>query len=108
MHACGHDMHVTGLIGAATLFAKTRDAWKGTLLAVFQASEEIAIGAQAMIDDRLFERFPTPDVVLGQYVMVASSGGALERSLRPATACKSESLAGALTGPCRRPASIPW
>src|SRR3954463_2281049 len=51
MHACGHDMHVTWLIGATTLFAKTRDAWKGTLLAVFQPAEEIAIGAQAMIDD---------------------------------------------------------
>jgi hippurate hydrolase len=74
MHACGHDMHVAWLIGAATLFARTRDAWKGTLLAVFQPAEEIAIGAQAMIEDGLFERFPKPDVVLGQHVMVGPSG----------------------------------
>jgi amidohydrolase len=69
MHACGHDMHVTWLIGATTLFAKARDAWKGTLIAVFQPAEETAQGAQAMIDDGLFKRFPKPDVILGQHVM---------------------------------------
>src|SRR5271169_6960353 len=67
MHACGHDMHVTWLIGAAKLFAKSRDAWKGTLMAVFQPAEETAQGAQAMIDDGLFKRFPKPDVILGQH-----------------------------------------
>src|SRR5579863_5431004 len=66
MHACGHDMHVTWLIGAAKLFAKSRDAWKGTLMTVFQPAEETAQGAQAMIDDGLFKRFPKPDVILGQ------------------------------------------
>ena len=74
MHACGHDMHVTWLIGAATLFAQNRDAWRGTLMPVFQPAEETAQGAQAMIDDGLFKRFPKPDVVLGQHVMVGSSG----------------------------------
>ena len=74
MHACGHDMHVTWLLGAATLFAKARDSWKGTLMIVFQPAEETAAGAQAMIDDGLFKRFPKPDVVLGQHVMVGSSG----------------------------------
>ncbi len=74
MHACGHDMHVTWLIGAAMLFAKTRDAWKGTLMPVFQPAEETAAGAQAMIDDGLFKRFPKPDIILGQHVMVGSSG----------------------------------
>src|ERR1700680_1890172 len=69
MHACGHDMHVTWLIGATTLFAKSRDAWKGTLIAVFQPAEETAQGAQAMIDDGLFKRCPEPDVILGQHVM---------------------------------------
>jgi hippurate hydrolase len=47
MHACGHDMHVSWLVGAATLFAKARDAWKGTLMPVFQPAEETAAGAQA-------------------------------------------------------------
>lgn len=73
-HACGHDMHVAWLTGVTTLFAKQRDAWRGTLMAVFQPGEETAQGAQAMIDDGLFKRFPKPDVVLGQHVMVGPSG----------------------------------
>jgi len=74
MHACGHDMHVTWLVGATTLMAQNRDSWKGTLMAVFQPAEETAQGAQAMIDDGLFKRFPKPDVVLGQHVMVGPAG----------------------------------
>lgn len=74
MHACGHDMHVTWLIGATTLFAKSCDAWKGTLMPVFQPAEETAAGAQAMIDDGLFKRFPKPTVVLGQHVMSMPAG----------------------------------
>ena len=74
MHACGHDMHVTWLIGAAKLFAQNRDAWHGTLLCVFQPAEETGEGAQAMIDDGLFKRFPKPDVILAQHVMVGTSG----------------------------------
>jgi amidohydrolase len=74
MHACGHDIHVTWLIGAATLFANSRGAWKGTLMPVFQPAEETAAGAQAMIDDGLFTRFPKPDVVLGQHVMSLPAG----------------------------------
>lgn len=74
MHACGHDIHVTWLIGAATLFARSRDAWRGTLMAVFQPAEETAEGSQAMIDDGLFERFTRPDVILGQHVMSMPAG----------------------------------
>lgn len=74
MHACGHDMHVTWLAGATALFARNRDAWRGTLLAVFQPAEETAAGARAMIDDGLFTRFPKPDVILGQHVMVGTAG----------------------------------
>ena len=74
MHACGHDMHVTWLVGAATLLAQARDVWKGTLMAVFQPAEETAEGAQAMIDDGLMKRFPKPDVVLGQHVMPGPAG----------------------------------
>lgn len=74
MHACGHDMHVTWLIGASTVLARHRDAWSGTVMSVFQPAEETAAGAQAMIDDKLFERFPKPEVVLGQHVMVGPAG----------------------------------
>jgi len=80
MHACGHDMHVTWLIGATTLLANTRASWRGTLMAVFQPAEETGTGAQAMIDDGLFQRFPKPDVVLGQHVMVGPAGAVAGRT----------------------------
>lgn len=73
-HMCGHDMHVVWLVGAATLLARERSSWKGTLMAVFQPGEETAQGAQAMINDGLLKRFPSPDVVLGQHVMVGAAG----------------------------------
>jgi hippurate hydrolase len=74
MHACGHDMHVAWLAGATAELAASQDTWHGTLLAVFQPAEETAAGAQAMIDDGLFDRFPKPDVILGQHVMPAPAG----------------------------------
>lgn len=74
MHACGHDMHVAWLVGATALLAQARETWQGTLMAVFQPAEETGEGAQAMIDDGLFQCFPKPDVVLGQHVMVGPAG----------------------------------
>ena len=73
-HMCGHDMHVACLAGATELLAQAREAWRGTVIAVFQPAEETAEGAQAMIDDGLFDRFPKPNVILGQHVMVGPAG----------------------------------
>src|ERR1035441_3843438 len=68
MHACGHDVHVTCLLGAAEVLAAERASWQGTLMLVFQPAEEVG-GAQAMVDDDgLFGRVGGPVVVLGQHV----------------------------------------
>lgn len=96
MHACGHDMHVACLLGACQVLAEHRASWSGRLLAVFQPAEEIGCGAQAMIDDGLFERFGRPDVVLGQHV-TALPAGFLALHPGPASAA-SDSLRITLVG----------
>lgn len=73
-HMCGHDLHVTWLMGAAQLMADHRDLWRGTLMLVFQPGEEVGKGAKAMIDDGMIDRFPKPDIILGQHVMVGEAG----------------------------------
>src|SRR5690242_17941155 len=73
-HSCGHDMHVSWLMGVARLMAEHRDVWRGTLMVVFQPGEEVARGARSMIDDDMTKRFPKPDVILGQHVMVGAAG----------------------------------
>jgi amidohydrolase len=75
MHACGHDVHITGLIGAARQLVAAKAQWRGTLVLVFQPAEERLGGALAMLRDGLYTRFPKPDVALGLHVASAIERG---------------------------------
>ncbi|RWR03037.1 amidohydrolase [[Pantoea] beijingensis] len=72
-HMCGHDLHVTWLLGAAEVMAKHRNSWTGTLMLVFQPGEECGIGALSMLKD-MQDTFPKPDIILGQHVMPGAPG----------------------------------
>ncbi|MFK4759510.1 amidohydrolase [Microbacterium sp. ZW T5_45] len=74
MHACGHDMHVTAMIGAVEKLVSERAEWAGTLVVLIQPAEEYGAGARAMLDDGLLDLAPKPDVVLGQHVTPLPAG----------------------------------
>lgn len=74
MHACGHDLHSSCVVGAAAVMAGIKERWQGTLMLVCQPAEEVFGGAKAMLDDGLYERFARPDIILGQHNMPALAG----------------------------------
>lgn len=75
MHGCGHDIHMTSLIGTAEQMINHKADWKGTLMMVAQPAEEVGGGAKAMLKQGLFSQFPTPDYVLGLHVSAALPAG---------------------------------
>ncbi|OAP61216.1 hypothetical protein AYL99_03417 [Fonsecaea erecta] len=84
MHACGHDLHMASLLAASEFLHRSRQAWSGTVIALFQPNEEQGAGAQAMVDDGLFVEtghcIPIPDVALGGHVMPMRTGTIKTRS----------------------------
>jgi hippurate hydrolase len=68
MHACGHDLHMASLLGTAEIMAQSKDSWHGTLMLIGQPAEETIHGAEAMVRDGLFTRFPKPDAAVALHV----------------------------------------
>lgn len=75
MHACGHDVHITSLVGTARRMHAMKDQWSGTLMLIVQPAEERVLGAKAMMDDNLYKRFGTPDFGLAFHVSSGIEAG---------------------------------
>ncbi len=78
MHACGHDVHITSLVGTARQMAARKDQWSGTLVLIGQPAEERISGARTMLEDGLYKRFPKPDYALAFHVSANTPTGRIE------------------------------
>ena len=81
MHACGHDVHITALIGTARQMMARRQDWSGTLVLIAQPAEERIFGARAMVQDGLYTRFPKPDIALAFHVSADLATGLIDLPL---------------------------
>jgi len=86
MHACGHDIHTTILIGVARAMAAGKSRWRGTLMLLGQPSEETVDGAKAVLADHLYERFGRPDMIVGLHDGSTSPAGKVDIAIGPAQA----------------------
>jgi hippurate hydrolase len=86
MHACGHDVHIASLVGTARQMAARKDEWSGTLMLIVQPAEERVLGARAMRDDKVWERFGTPDYALAFHVGAGSPAGKIDAPEGPSYA----------------------
>jgi amidohydrolase len=86
MHACGHDIHITTMIGTARALVTLKKQWHGTLMLVGQPSEELVDGARAMLADHLYERFGTPDLAIGLHDTNTRAAGTVSVTSGPAMA----------------------
>ena len=86
MHACGHDIHMTCLVGTARWLASHKDQWKGSILFIGQPAEEMIGGAKAMLADGLYDRFPKPDAALALHVSNDLPTGSVAFTSGPAMA----------------------
>ena len=94
MHACGHDVHITALVGTARQMVARRANWSGTLVLIAQPAEETISGARAMLQDGLYTRFPKPDVALAFHVAAEVPAGRIE--VPPALVASSADSVGIL------------
>ena len=78
MHACGHDVHITSLVGTAREMSNHKDQWSGTLMLIVQPAEERIIGAKKMMADNLYKRFGTPDYALAFHVSAGEEAGTID------------------------------
>lgn len=84
-HACGHDMHIAAMLGAAHELAQMKSQWRGTVMIIGQPSEETVDGAQAMLDDHIYQRFGRPDFAIAEHDLTTIATGQIGLTSGPAT-----------------------